>query len=1016
VKTFGEAPISWTDRAGAAIPGTPLAIGKSANGCYAISCRDFYEYNASPNNAIGRSAYTWMRKAGNWTESADATRRIPFIEAPRSRLVFSNATRTYTFPSLVDLGSGVYVAAAQFKSPIGKAWLELALISGSDAMRVSLRADYEPGLMTAGHETWMVAAGPYLVLYTGPSTISVLTFNPVTLAVSVLKTLGASVACGPGPNLSLDASLSPDGTALWIVSADGSFAVLNTSTWNVNSAATITIPAVQAGTIGVCSTSATDATFVYLNNLSSLWVANRIAGGVWTSETIHTMFAIPAAASKYTRRACVSNMGGLRVCAGVYDDLDMTYPGVVSGVSIIVNGTAVNSTSYLDGSLFATKPLNTGGVNDDPVIWSYQSSNWSNRSALLMADLSGGGTLTAATQLFRGGDPAPAPASDVTQSPGPMISSAYLPPEINGVKRSGYLALLVTQKDAFDTRTNVWLSMAADGYANRATDNPIDAFQPAMARGETVISGGYPFTVRGEFGPSGFGYCPPTPRLTNVGAGALAAGTYVYVLVKKYISESGDIVWSAVSDPVSITLASASRVGVDAVDSFAVKLLGRSVIEAYRTVNAGTVFYRVGSFLPGLTAAGTTDEMTDAVASTQPILYTQGERSGIGGMLEHYGAPPCRSICSGSDRMLAGGLSNETLVQFSNLFFPGEAISWPQNAAFQVEVDEPVTAVACLDGTWIVFSADGIWAITGPGPDAMGNGSFDEPRRISSGIGAVSWRSVVEFTGGLAFQARNGQIYVIQRGSLAVDWLSRPIREAIQSATATADGDKRQANRVIGSTYDADTQCVVFAMQKGAISWCYSEVTGAWHQQITTTRSGNCSWVGSVSLVDAGGYNGPAIVFGADGQLERCRRPNDSAQMVGFSGSSRTMTIETSDIDLDGGRIRRGWVTLQQERSIITADATNTATVAWSFDGLNHQTTPDESVAIVGDGTGDTTVRNFEELEVAPARQRCNQFRMRLQLAPAAGYYEARWNIVGLAFDVESKARKTRYALGSTRG
>src|SRR6185436_17856552 len=122
--------------------------------------------------------------------------------------------------------------------------------------------------------------------------------------------------------------------------------------------------------------------------------------------------------------------------------------------------------------------------------------------------------------------------------------------------------------------------------------------------------------------------------------------------------------------------------------------------------------------------------------------------------------PPCRYMWAGNDRVIMGGLEDPSEYRFSKLLFPGEPLQFTNDDAFKGHVDAEVTAVSCMDGIWYVFTRDSIFAVTGDGPDDMGNGFFAEPRRVSSVVGCVSHRSLVEIAEGMLFFARDGQIWL----------------------------------------------------------------------------------------------------------------------------------------------------------------------------------------------------------------------------------------------------------------
>lgn len=1001
------------------------------------SAADFAAYGFTANSRTGSV----------WRQYRDASERMSTVEAPIARQLFNDEKAHYYFATMLDLGGGKYLAIAERATENGGpiwpqqflAELEWALLDGNAGMTVTERGYSYPGnsllSLPANCHTWLCAAGKYLITYTAANTIKVIEYDAssgVLTAVVRATFTGMTLATAYGPGIRLDASISPDGTRLAVVANGGQLIVWDTSSWAVGYSGTPAYgTAGNSGTYGVAAQNGGTYLVAFSQAASNNWFLARI-DGAWVVSSLTNIFAASGLVpSTYLTRGAsvVASPGTAHVVVAIPQR-----QGTTSETTYLIQcstaGVVVGNSTIVTCSPIATKPVVFSGWSTvDPGIytWCFQSSGDQGRtvrSAILVGQRNAtfGPYRYAAqqTHVFRGGDPAPVPAaSHLYGNASNMLTCNYVPPDINGNFKHGYCCVLPTLKEAEDyvspghtpenIGTNVWLVMFADAKLSADDEPPADVFDSANYRGACIMALGEPKALypRPEF--TGFDAPPNNPTVTHPAVGSYpAAGTYIYVVVFRRINSQGDVQWSPVSDPITIVNATQGsnlitysnidpQLGVD-----------DAAVEVYRTTNNGTVFYRVSE---ATTAAGSfTDTISDLQLVTRPVLYTQGERSGTSGMLQHFGCPPCRTIFTGLDRMIAGGLANENRVQFSNLFFPGEAVSWPQDAAFFVDMDSAVVGVWQMDSVWVVFTRTGVWAITGQGPDAQGSGLFDIPRRISM-YGAQTGRSVVEMTAGLCFQATNGQVYLLQRGSLTLQWLSRPIRFAITASTAVAETTEYHTNYVTGAIYDAETQCAYFAMAVGGIVWIYDETSTAWYMTTGNGNRPNLKGAWSVSMPDIG-YTGPVFI-GSGAYSERLRRGNDGQLWCGADGVLKLMTVETADLDIGGGRVRRGWVTLRREKSFPASSAiAPVMRVDWFYDGSPRAGSSDWASTITPDSYPTMNEDRLWEIELAPGRQKCNQLRVKITVSPQI---EQPWVITGFAVDAETKGKKIRNASGKYR-
>jgi hypothetical protein len=106
----------------------------------------------------------------------------------------------------------------------------------------------------------------------------------------------------------------------------------------------------------------------------------------------------------------------------------------------------------------------------------------------------------------------------------------------------------------------------------------------------------------------------------------------------------------------------------------------------------------------------------------------------------------------------------------------------------------------------------------------------------------------------------------------------------------------------------------------------------------------------------------------------RICREGDASSYFDRGLNFRPSAIRTSDVDIVNGRVRRLWIREHRPKDNIDGfDAEYLpCDIHWWFDGKHGHLAADEVSSFAG-GTMDTGP--FIEIEVAPARQKCNQVR-----------------------------------------
>lgn len=205
-------------------------------------------------------------------------------------------------------------------------------------------------------------------------------------------------------------------------------------------------------------------------------------------------------------------------------------------------------------------------------------------------------------------------------------------------------------------------------------------------------------------------------------------------------------------------------------------------IQLHRTLANGDVYYSCADYRPQggsgpsyPTASGVAQNSlwapyvtvrdgawSDSSISNNGKLYGDGS-DGVssGSILDNLMPPAFQGLITHKSRLW--GIDGPR-VWYTKAITTGEGLGFNEQMAFSVDDGPgPVVALASMDERLVIFKRDRIFYMTGDGPDDRGmNNDLQPPQRILSDVGAVSWRGVVSFPGGIFFQSDNG-IYLLTR-------------------------------------------------------------------------------------------------------------------------------------------------------------------------------------------------------------------------------------------------------------
>lgn len=303
-----------------------------------------------------------------------------------------------------------------------------------------------------------------------------------------------------------------------------------------------------------------------------------------------------------------------------------------------------------------------------------------------------------------------------------------------------------------------------------------------------------------QFMEHGFNVYPENITFTTSSTGGnLAAGTYSYVVNYEYTDNSGENEYSTPSVPLTVAISPGTSTNSVTLTIPTLRLTVKSGVRivVYRNTPTlgGTLLYRVSSITNPIynnTAVDTvtfTDTLSDAVAESNSLLYTQPLASGDE-ILENAAPPACSLICTYHDRLFIAGMEDPNQLWYTKERVIGSPIEF--SAYNTLEVDPKggnITGIAVLNNNLIIFKEHAIFYLQGNGPTDNGeNNDFNSPGpiHIPSTVGCIQPNSIVEVGAmGLMFQSDKG-IYLIDP-SLNVVYIGKQVEQfnnlTITSAT-----------------------------------------------------------------------------------------------------------------------------------------------------------------------------------------------------------------------------------------
>lgn len=300
-----------------------------------------------------------------------------------------------------------------------------------------------------------------------------------------------------------------------------------------------------------------------------------------------------------------------------------------------------------------------------------------------------------------------------------------------------------------------------------------------------VFSGGVPQVWDGAaLNEYGFLVPPENAAVAAAGSGGnLTAGSYGVQAVWEYRLATGDLAQSApslvkpvVGQPTATSVAAVAsdrlNVVVPALSltrKFDESGFGRgALVRLYRTESNGTIYYSEGDFT---TASGFAANaiapvllspnvaQADATVITHKSLYTTGD------ILSNFPPPALSYIFTHRNRLFGIVAENRRQIAFTHTYQVGELPGWHPDLV--IDVPDEAVALATVDEKLVILCKNGVYLISGDGPDRKGlNSDYQEPFRLNSPHGCTRAESVVQFPDGVIYHSPTGFCLINRQASV----------------------------------------------------------------------------------------------------------------------------------------------------------------------------------------------------------------------------------------------------------
>jgi hypothetical protein len=490
-----------------------------------------------------------------------------------------------------------------------------------------------------------------------------------------------------------------------------------------------------------------------------------------------------------------------------------------------------------------------------------------------------------------------------------------------------------------------------------------------------------------------------TPHVVyaNTATAGNVSGNVAYTCVYEHVDANGNISWSAPSDPEIVIAGNNKKVNVNVYSAIMTNKSDagssgeKNRIAIYRTVSAGSTYYRVTSLQDTGATQTYQDDTSDTALTSNAKLYMQ---PGIAGTSQaRYCAPASRYMITHMDRLFCVAEDGIT-IWYSAPRVIGE-VAW-FNPIFTIPIEDGgrITGMCSFDNRLIVFKASSIFAIEGPGPpENGGNGTeFSPAYKLPVATGCVDHRSIVATDQGVFFKSGTGIEFLDRK--LGTSWIGEKVRDLVDAYPIITSGSVDDDNKIVFTCLTEETDNTAGT----GILLNYHSVTGAWTVDRVegTNNTANTGFVSSAFHTD--GTSNKLWLLDRAGNLYKQRSTADGSRYTDTNSVVR-MALET------------GWVRSQESLSdrqrvwnveaTLKAKTNASVNCAFAYDYVNTFST---DVRIPHTNTGSSGV-HVVKLQPATPQNMAVKFRL-TETAPvdnASGGTGEGFEILGVAFEVAPK-------------
>jgi hypothetical protein len=228
------------------------------------------------------------------------------------------------------------------------------------------------------------------------------------------------------------------------------------------------------------------------------------------------------------------------------------------------------------------------------------------------------------------------------------------------------------------------------------------------------------------------------------------------------------------------------------------------------------------------------DTVPDTTEATSEQFYQDG------GELENTAPPAGHLVASGNGRVYVAGMADlPTTVIASKTRVDGRVVEFSDFLPRIVIPDGsgPITAIAMLNESLIVFTETRIYRVNGDGPNNQGFGAFNTPLLITSDDGTTSPRSVVVTGDGVMFEGVSGSKMLLDQ-SFQVTYIGAPLEKLADAGACTGT-------------------CVIPALQQVRFSYAstthvYDYFHKQWYVFTHGSEGPTCVWNNVHAAIDTG--------------------------------------------------------------------------------------------------------------------------------------------------------------------